>query len=121
MAHIGDINVEDRIENGVYKIPGTEKDYANYLNQFCIFLEIERRFVVGEKMLEAEILTDHNMAAFYFHLKDKNDSKPHFLKGTRAAFAYALKRNGLPNPSDFQHLYPLSQAAVEVIIYLFFN
>lgn len=114
MAHIEDINVEDRVANAQYKIPSTDIAYATYLNQFCEFLRIEERYIPGGPMISSDILIDRNLAAFLIQLGDSNDHKPHFLKSTRAAYAYALKRNGLPNINEFAHLYPQTHAIIDV-------
>lgn len=114
MAHIEDINVEERVQNGQHKIKGTDEGYANYINQFCNFLHSEEHYIPGQKMISHTLLTDHNIAGFIFHLADLNDHRPHFLKGLQAGLGYALKRNSLPNIHDFVHLYPLTHSAIDV-------
>ena len=114
MAHIEDINVEDRVANGQHKIPSTDVAYGVYLNQYCEFLRVEERYIPGGPMIPPDILIDRNLAAFLIHLGDSNEYKPHFLKATRAAFAYALKRNGLPDINDFAHLYQQTNAVIDV-------
>ena len=122
MSHIEDINVEERVANGQHKIPSTDIAYAVQLNQFCEFLRVDELYIPGGPMISPNILNDRNFAAFLIHLGDSNDHKPHFLKATRAAFAYALKRNGIPNITDFAHLYPQTHATIDVnYYYLKFN
>ena len=114
MSHIEDIYVEERVANGQHKIPATDGKYAIQINQFCEFLRVEERYIPGGPMISPDILIDRNLAAFLIHLGDSNDHKPHFLKAARAAFAYALKRNGLPDINDFAHLYQQTNAVIDV-------
>ena len=83
MAHIEDINVEERVANGKHKITATDTQYASYINQFCSFMHSEERYIPSQKMISADLLTDRNIAAFFIHLGDANEYKPHFLKSAR--------------------------------------
>lgn len=72
MAHIDDINVEERVANGQHKISTTEAAYAIHLNKFCEFLNIVEKYEPGGPMISAEILNDRNFAGFLIHLGDEN-------------------------------------------------
>ena len=59
------------------------------------FMNSEEKYIVGQKMISPALSSDRNIAAFFIHLGDYNEYKPHFHKAARASLGYALQINAL--------------------------
>ena len=112
-----DIDLDERLVNGLNHIPSTMKTYAVYLKKFAIFVQAEE-YELGGALTPKAYFTDENIAKFILALHDNFNHRPHILKSAMAAIGHAIKTHLLPNIHDFKHLYGKTHNVIQVSLSL---